>query len=321
MNAIDFNTPNSHIQSLLESKGWIRDEQITKVAKAGEGNMNMVMKVDTDQRSFILKQSRPYVFKYPQVPAPEGRIITEYEFYNAIQGSTVEARVPSILAFDAADFLMMTEFVAGFEDMVSLYAQKDLSSEVFERLINDLEAIHQCEPSDYPDNHELKALNHQHIFVLPFMEDNGFSLDEVQDGLQSLSTSFKEDAALKSSVEAIGKRYLAKGDTLLHGDYYPGSWMQSGDRIYIIDAEFSHLGFREFDLGVMAAHLIMATGDESYLRNVNEAYSLPKDERLVKQMAGIEIVRRLIGLAQLPMKRTLEEKRGLLEMARTFILS
>ena len=321
MNTIDFNTPVSHIQSLLESKGWIRDERITKVAKAGEGNMNMVMKVDTDQRSFILKQSRPYVFKYPQVPAPEGRIITEYEFYQAIQGSAVETRVPSILAFDAADYLMMTEYVAGFEDMVSLYAQKDLSVEVFNRLINDLEVIHQCKPSDYPDNHELKALNHQHIFVLPFMAENGFSLDEVQDGLQSLSTSFKDDAVLKSKVEAIGECYLAKGDTLLHGDYYPGSWMQSGDYIYIIDAEFSHLGFREFDLGVMAAHLIMATGDESYLLNVNEAYSLAKDEGLVKQMAGIEIVRRLIGLAQLPMERTLEEKQGLLEMARTFILS
>ena len=321
MNTIDFNTPATSIQALLASKGWITNEQITHVTKAGEGNMNMVMKVETDQRSFILKQSRPFVFKYPQVPAPEGRICTEYAFYQAILGSAVESKVPTILAFDADDFLMMIEFVEGFEDMVSLYGHKEISSQVFDTLIQDLATIHQCQPTSYPDNDELKALNHQHIFVLPFLEDNGFSLDEIQEGLQALSLPFKNDPELKSRVESIGKRYLAKGDTLLHGDYYPGSWMQSRNRIYIIDAEFSHLGFKEFDLGVMAAHLIMATSDKTYLSKVIDGYTLPKDAVLVKQMAGIEIVRRLIGLAQLPLDRTLEEKRELLETAKSLILS
>jgi len=42
---------------------------------------------------------------------------------------------------------------------------------------------------------------------------------------------------------------------------------------------------------------------------------------LLAKVAGIEIMRRLIGLAQLPLKRSIEEKKLLLEMARTLILN
>ena len=48
-----------------------------------------------------------------------------------------------------------------------------------------------------------------------------------------------------------GERYLAEGSTLLHGDYYPGSWMTVDDAVFVIDPEFSFKGFPEFDLGVM----------------------------------------------------------------------
>ena len=43
---------------------------------------------------------------------------------------------------------------------------------------------------------------------------------------------------------------MQNGDTLLHGDYYPGSWMRVRERLYIIDPEFSFAGPKEFDLGI-----------------------------------------------------------------------
>ena len=35
----------------------------------GEGNMNIVIRLITNQRSFILKQSRSFVVKYPKLSA------------------------------------------------------------------------------------------------------------------------------------------------------------------------------------------------------------------------------------------------------------
>ena len=44
------------------------------------------------------------------------------------------------------------------------------------------------------------------------------------------------------------------------------------------------------------------------------------DIKLIQQVAGIEIIRRLIGIAQLPLNRTLQEKETLLKMAKKMIL-
>ncbi|TFG71242.1 MAG: hypothetical protein E4H26_12695 [Flavobacteriales bacterium] len=75
---------------------------------------------------------------------------------------------------------------------------------------------------------------------------------------------------MKSAVRTIGQKYLSPGETLLHGDYYPGSWMTVGDQFYVIDPEFGFVGFAEFDLGVMVAHLIMATMEVEKLDLVSQ---------------------------------------------------
>ncbi|MGS0526226.1 hypothetical protein ACU8V7_14710 [Zobellia nedashkovskayae] len=78
MTAIDTNTPLEELQNYLQSKEWLHTaEKLTAVEKPGDGNMNVVLRVITDQRSFILKQSRPYVQKYQQVEAPLDRITVE----------------------------------------------------------------------------------------------------------------------------------------------------------------------------------------------------------------------------------------------------
>ena len=84
---------------------------------------------------------------------------------------------------------------------------------------------------------------------------------------------------------------------------------------YIIDPEFSFKGFAEFDLGVMGAHFIMASSSIEHLSNILEHYKAYADKLLVQKIAGIEISRRLIGLAQLPLERSIQEKKELLDIA------
>ena len=283
--------------------------------------MNVVLRVKTNQRSFILKQSRPFVQKYQQIEAPLNRIEVEYKFYKAIHDASITSHIPSILGFDPKNYLLQMEDLGQCEDMTFCYRDRSIAQEILEKLINIAAAIHKVGPlNDFPENMALRKLNHQHIFVLPFLEDNGFQLNDVQEGLQELSLPYKRDNAIKAVVNKLGDMYLSKGNVLIHGDYYPGSWMQLEDEVYIIDPEFGFIGFREFDLGVMTAHLILATMDPSSLKKVMQLYKSDANAGLVSQVAGVEIIRRLIGLAQLPLKRSLSEKEDLLKLARKMIL-
>jgi 5-methylthioribose kinase len=297
------------------------DEKISAVTKPGEGNMNVVLRVKTNQRSFILKQSRPFVQKYQQIEAPLNRIEVEYKFYKAVQGAYITAHIPAIMAFDQKNYILQMEDLGQCEEVTFCYEDRKMPFHILEKLVNISEAIHKVGNVEiFPENMALRELNHQHIFVLPFMEENGFHLDEVQQGLEELSLPYKKDTAIKAVVKILGDKYLSKGNVLIHGDYYPGSWMQLENEVYIIDPEFSFIGFREFDLGVMTAHLIMATMDASSIATVMQLYKGEANNILVSQVAGIEIMRRLIGLAQLPLQRTIGEKDYLLQHARKMIL-
>ena len=320
--SIDTNTSLNTLQEFLESNNWLNaNENIISISKPGEGNMNVVLRVITNQRSFILKQSRPYVQKYQQIEAPLNRIEVEYKFYEAVQGAFISAHIPAILEFDQKNYLIQMQDLGQCDDMTFCYQDRKISYQILEKLVNISEAIHKLgNVQNFPENKILRQLNHQHIFVLPFLEDNGFQLNDIQEGLQELSLPYKKDTAIKKVVHKLGDRYLSKGNVLIHGDYYPGSWMQLENEVYIIDPEFSFIGFREFDLGVMTAHLIMATMDDSSLATVMELYRGEANNSFVSQVAGIEIMRRLIGLAQLPLQRTIEEKDYLLQLARKMIL-
>lgn len=311
------------LEEYMSSMAWLQEEERLKSsAKAGDGNMNVVLRITSNLRSFILKQSRPFVQKYQDIPAPLERILVEKVFYETIANGPIKQHIPSILGYDPKSYILALEDLGHCDDMSFIYKQRKISDQHVHTLLSISHHIHSTEPpNNFPDNMKMRALNHQHIFVLPFLMDNGFSLDDIQPGLQQLSMTYKEDQNLKDQIGEIGKKYLSEGKTLLHGDYYPGSWMATGDNLYVIDPEFGFLGFAEFDLGVMTAHLILATHDLSYIEKITSKYPNPLDTKLLKKVAGIEIMRRLIGLAQLPLTRTLEEKQLLLEMSKKMILS
>lgn len=319
---IDIHTPVATLQERLKQNGWLHEGEILETLETpGDGNMNVVIRVRTNRRSFILKQSRPYVRKYKEIDAPLQRIAVECRFYRSMKDPLGQAHFPRILAYDPSHYLLQLEDLGDCRDMTYWYETRSIDEEAFKKLIDILGIIHAQDPDeDFPSNLELRRLNHQHIFVLPFSASNDFSLDTIQPGLHALSIPYRDDAAIRQVADRIGEMYLAPGKVLLHGDYYPGSWMTKKHRVYVIDPEFSFPGFAEFDLGVMAAHAVITTGDRNYVRDIVKEYQGTARESLVMQVAGIEILRRLIGRAQLPLERTLEEKEYLLKMARQMIL-
>ncbi|MDN3689894.1 phosphotransferase [Cyclobacterium jeungdonense] len=300
----------------LRKKGLIHpDETILSSGKAGEGNMNVTLAVRTDKRTLILKQSRPFVAKYPQVPAPPERTGIEFRYYQCLASNQKLANyAPIVLGFDRDHWILAMEFIEQGTDFLGLYKNSTLfTEELAEELLHYLKELHGLPKPDFPDNMAMRILNHQHIFELPFKEENGFDLDGVQPGLQELSQIVKTDRTLIDKIGSLGERYLSPGKHLIHGDFYPGSWLSSPKGLKVIDTEFAYLGDPEFDLGVMLAHLKMARVPKNGINHIVQQYPLEKS--LLAAFTGVEILRRLFGLAQLPLDLSLVEKEKLAKHA------
>jgi 5-methylthioribose kinase len=319
---IDLNE-NSKLDELQKLSFWKLGEKLLKSSVAGPSNMNLVLRIQTDSRNVILKQSKPYVRKFPQILAPIDRIQVEFEFLKLLGEYTdLNSFIPKILDYDPKNHLLLMEDLGKGTDFLSVYSGRiNLEEQDIIRLSEFLNLLHGLNPRTFPENIEMRKLNHEHIFHFPFMEENGFNLDTIQSGLQKISLSYKRDEALKQKIQELGKRYLSQGDTLIHGDFYPGSWLQVSTGIKIIDPEFGFMGDREFDLGVFLAHLDLGQQTDQIKNQVLERYKHSFDPELVNQYRGIEIQRRLIGIAQLPTEMTLSQKLELLEYSRNLILS
>jgi 5-methylthioribose kinase len=325
---LDLNDPGG-LKTYLNARGWLRaGEAVARVERAGEGNMNLVVRVHTTQRTLILKQSRPWVEKYPQIEAPADRLLVEAAFYRAVQEvPDVAAGMPALLAVDEARRTALLEDLGHVADYTSLYRTRLDDPSPFHVLSRWLGALHNA---SFPAalrpalaNRDMRALNHAHLFVIPLADGNGLPLDDFTPGLQAEADRLKANAPYVAAIHALGDQYLADGPTLLHGDYYPGSWVHTPQGPRVIDPEFCFFGPAEYDVGIMLAHLLLAGYDASFIPDALAPYGRPAgfDATLAHRFAGMEIMRRIIGVAQLPLQRPLETKRALLRRSEQLVLT
>ncbi|WP_411272700.1 phosphotransferase [Daejeonella sp.] len=322
-------TQLSDLANYLQHHELINAHDVVVYAeKPGEGNMNYTLRVRTKNgQSLVTKQARPYVEKYPSIPAPEERILVESEFYKTIADNDfLRAHTPEILLTDKENYILVMEDLGTASDYTLLYKKgNNLSvsdAELCAAFIHQLHSNYKNKGKDLlMDNSKLKALNHEHIFVYPFLGDNGFDLDLITPGLQASSMPYKNDNKLKELLNSLGETYLSTKDTLLHGDYYPGSWLNTEKGLVVIDPEFAFYGKAEFDLGVLFAHLYLAQQPDEVFKTIDANYLREDsfDEALFNAFTGVEIMRRIIGLAQLPLELNLKEKEELLQEAYNLI--
>lgn len=298
------------------------DEQVAGVRRAGEGNMNCTLRVRTDRRSFIVKQARPWVEKYPQFAAPWDRALREAEFYRlAAQVPEASAMMPALLAADHDARVLILEDLGDGGDYTDLYHGRRLELSQLTALSQYLAALHAVRAGSAPlplANRDMRALNHAHIFDLPLRPGGGPDLEAITPGLGFVAEALREDAALRAEVKRLGATtYLADGPCLIHGDFFPGSLVRTPGGPRVIDPEFGFFGRAEFDVAVFLAHLLLADQPAATVAAWLEAHRAATgcDESLVLQLAGVEIIRRLIGYAQLPLRCGLERKNGLLGRA------
>jgi 5-methylthioribose kinase len=307
----------------LESLGWAETSLVQQAERIGAGNMNLTVRVRTAAGSFILKQAKPYVVKYPQIPAPVERAAVEAAFYRLTAGAAqVSARMPRLLGFSEEAHLLWLEDLGDAADCMACYGGAPLLETDCRQLTGYLANLHSlpipAEAIPLLRNRAMRALNHEHQYDLPLRSGNGLDLDRITPGLAALAAELTAGRDYTGRVRELGDRYLRDGRTLLHGDFFPGSWLRAARGIAVIDPEFCYAGEPEYDLGVFLAHLELI-GARHLWSVVRGAYPLPVDWPLARRYAGAELMRRLIGVAQLPVPSDLAAKRQWLAFSRELV--
>ena len=327
------NTPSApaQIKDYLRVVG-LADADVA-LEPAGAGNMNCVWRARMPGRpSVILKQARAWVEKYPSIAAPVQRSEAEARFYRRIEQSpAVAAHMPRLLLHDARSHLLVIEDLEPAETCDNAYSGHSFTEADLSQLAEWLGALHAIQPleneSDVFANREMRSLNHAHIFDLPLRIDGPFDamLESVSPGLAVEAARVRSDPAYVAAVRRLGDRYLGECDVprLLHGDLFPGSLLKRPDgKLWIIDPEFSFFGDPSFDIGVFAAHLVLSGHKPDLVTRWFELHTANRERRQISQaFAGVEIMRRLIGVAQLPLHLTLTEKASLLSLSQQWVMS
>ncbi len=317
------------LETYLRSKNWLESgETIQNIEKPGEGNMNFTQRVTTQKRSFILKQSRDYVEKYPQVKAPAERAMVEAVFYELINTQTeLAAMMPKLIDIDPENNVLVIEDLGKGSDYTFMYQEgKTIDEDELMAIMDFAADLHSTLSSTMAtvsvQNLKMRSLNHEHIFIYPYLNDNGHDLNTVLPGLAEAGRSFKKDEKLKHEIGRLGTIYLSQGRALLHGDYFPGSWLKTSNGTKIIDPEFCFFGYPEFEVGVTIAHLKMAEQPNTLIKKALDRYfaKTELDDHLREKFTAVEILRRILGLAQLPLAIDLKKRIALLEWSREVIM-
>jgi 5-methylthioribose kinase len=282
----------------------------------------------------ILKQSVPYVAKYPSIAAPIERIAVEAAFYEATAAAPELARrMPAVLGYDPDNRLLALQDLGAANDLTGCYSDPTaITPPQRAALLDWLGLLHtrRIDPHTHPilENRAMRDLNHAHIFEVPLRADNGVDLDAITPGLAAVARELRHDEALGTRLRELGDIYLGRTahdstPALLHGDYYPGSWLAARDGVYVIDPEFAFIGAAEFDVGVLIAHFTFARISQDELMaalahyRAPDGFSLP----LALAFAGAEVIRRLLGVAQLPLDADLPLKAAWLTAACKFVIT
>ncbi len=308
------------VAAFLARRGWIAaGETVMRCERAGEGNMNLTLRVHTDRRRVVLKQARPWVEKYDHIPAPWDRSLAEQRFYaRAATLPAVASRMPALLAADETACALLLEDLPGARDLTSLYAGDGIANDEIDALAAWLRALHdgtQDRVADGFANRAMRALNHEHCFVVPFATPPAVDLDAFEPGLGAAAVRIAGDGTTRALVDELGRRYLRDGRVLVHADYFPGSWLRTDAGLRIIDPEFAFPGDPEVDVGCALAHFALASQPVAAGERFLAAYG-GAEAALVARYAAVEALRRLLGVAQLPLPRTDGARAALLERAR-----
>lgn len=242
-----------NVLSYLESrKGELADwpkfsrEELAQAvaAELAWGVSNIVLRVDTPARSFVVKQSRKQLRTPIDWFSQLERVWREVDTMRALEGLLPSGAVPRVLFQDRENYLFAMEAVeADHKVWKAELLEGRFDSEIAARLGVLLATIHR----DSAGRGELvETLGDLTIF------------DELRlDPFYRYMAETTSNEALASSLRSLIEDTVTRKACLVLADFSPKNILLTSSGPVVVDFETAHIGDPGFDLGFFLSHLLL----------------------------------------------------------------
>ncbi len=208
----------------------------------GGGVSNAVLRIETPERIFVLKQSRPQLRTRDAWFSDVGRVWREMEVMQALGPRLPPGTVPEVLFCDRDNFVFAMSH-APVESRV--WKAQLLAGEVEETLGVQTGRV-------LGRMHEVTA--REPALVEPFADRTVFVQLRVDPFYRRIQERLPDVAG---AVEPLAEQLLTRREALCHGDYSPKNILVHSRGFMLVDYETAHWGDPTMDLGFFLSHLML----------------------------------------------------------------
>jgi 5-methylthioribose kinase len=235
-------------RDFLHQCGWF-DENPRHIELLAGGVSNIVLRVETPRRCFVLKQSRPQLRTRDAWFSDLERVYREQEVMQALEPLLPKDTVPEVLFVDRANFVFA---MAHAPRNAKVWKQELLNGEidysVGERTGVILGRIHE-------------ATSRAPRLIEPFADRAVFVQLRVDPFYRRIQERRPEVA---DAVEPIIQRMMTAREALCHGDYSPKNILTHEHGFTLVDYETAHWGDPTMDIGFFLSHLLLKAVKRSH---------------------------------------------------------
>jgi 5-methylthioribose kinase len=231
----------ANVVDYLRASGWLGAAPARADALSG-GVSNAVLRIESEGRRFVLKQSRPQLRTHDSWFSDIDRVHRELEVMQALHPLLPPLTVPEVLFVDRPNYVFVMSHsppeARGWKDAL-LMGEHDLA--LAERVGAVLGLMHERTAADPR-------------IVEPFRDHTVYVQLRVEPFYRRVQERRPEVAA---AVEPIVARTLSVKEALCHGDYTPKNILIHHQGFMLVDYETAHYGDPSMDLGLCLCHLLL----------------------------------------------------------------
>jgi 5-methylthioribose kinase len=233
-------TPDNAVE-FLRSKGWI-DTGPAQVELLAGGVSNIVLRVTSANRKFVLKQSCPQLRTKDAWFSDIDRIYREQEIMEALHALLPPLVVPEVLFSDRDNYVfVMSHAPEPFRVWKEMLLAGNADPAIGKLVGQVLGRMHQATAGN-------ERLREQFADVKIF--------DQLRIDPFYRTVQWRRPDVAKL-IEPIVERMVYVKDAICHGDYTPKNILVHHQGFTLVDYETAHYGDATMDVGLLLAHLVL----------------------------------------------------------------
>ena len=257
------------------------------VKEVGDGNLNLVFVVSSPRATLIVKQALPFLRVVGEGwPLPLNRSFFEYHALMR-HAARDPGRVPEVHHFDEDQALVVMQYLSPHvilrKSIVAGVVHPNLARDMGQFLARSLfrgsnlslpPAKAKADMALFAANAALADITENLVFSEPYFNA---PLNRHTPGLAAAIARLVADRDLKVAAQEMKHAFVAKAETLVHGDLHSGSIMVTAEDTQVIDPEFAITGPFGFDIGMLLANFLLGFFAQSGLEPASGARDTYRD--------------------------------------------